>query len=370
MKGRIVIFSILAILLLCVSAASAVYYDVDTYEISPDGDLTSGESVIVSCIVQIETSGDETWVSGHSLEFYTELENVEWTYQIEVDGVGEDITSGKRYLTFSDWDLQYPDEREVYVIVYLEGNAPEVTATTEKTIMRIREYDKSSTVVSDGETVYTATVINPADIETSIGLMEQELTELYADIEDALARGVDTTNALTQYNLAATAVKNAKTASVSNAKTYLDTAKGYIDEATTLLQQAEATKAISDAETEIALTQDIITYFEVNRSMASDSRVMSLDTQLALAQSELDDANDKYSDGDYISAYSYAQTAYSKATGVYESASALKTEIGEGFALPNLGGIFYYVLIVVIVVIVAIIGIVFYRRYTKWDELG
>jgi hypothetical protein len=48
-------------------------------------------------------------------------------------------------------------------------------------------------------------------------------------------------------------------------------------------------------------------------------------------------------------------------------ADALRDEIGEGFSLG--GNLLLYVGIGVIVVL-AIVGVVIYRKKTRWDELG
>lgn len=370
MKRRIVIFSILAFLLLCVSATTAVNYAVEKIEITPSGDLTAGETVTASCILRLESSGEVTIPDGHSIELYTELDSVRWTYSILVGGVGEDQSSGKRYLTLSNWELSYPSTSEVKINILLEGKAPEVTATMDKTVLRIHQLDSNENLVTGGEEEYTRTVINPGDIAATIAVMEEELDDLDAALTDALAKGIDTSDARAKYDAADTAIKNAKTASAGQAMTYLTNAQTFIDDAKTLLAQAQATKAINEATTEINAVEDMITYFKVNRSMGSDARVLSIQTQLAFAQSDLEDALDKQAAGDYVSAYGFGENALNKATDVYDTAAALKQEIGEGFVIPDVGGYLYYVLIIVIIIVVVLIGILFYRRFTRWDELG
>lgn len=370
MKKRIVIFSILALLLLCVSAVSAVNYAVEKIEITPSGDLTTGELVTASCILRLESSGEVTIPDGHSIELYTELDTPKWTYSILVGGVGEDQTSGKRYLTLSNWELSYPSTSEVKVNILLEGKAPAVTATMDKIVLRVHQLDSNENLVTGGEEEYTRTVINPADIEATLVVMEEELDDLDAALTDALAKGIDTSNARAKYDAADTAIKNAKIASPGQAMTYLTNAQTFLDEGETLLAQAQATKAINDATTEINAVDEMITYFKVNRSMGSDARVLSIETQLAFAKSDLEDAQDKMASADYVSAYGFGANALKKATDVYNTSAALKEELGEGFVIPDVGGYLYYVLIVVIIIVVALIGILFYRRFTRWDELG
>lgn len=371
---KIVTILLLTGLLLCAGvvlpAAASPNYKITSFEMSPaTGDLSPGDEVTAKLVVQMEGSGDVLFPDGHSLEAYTELADQLWTYEIELNGHGDTMTSGTKYLTFGGWELSYPDSNSMNIYYFLEGKAPEVTATGEKIIIRLRQLDSSDNLVSGGEYEVVRTVLNPEDVSALRTVREAELAELRTAIDEKYALGVDTTEAENLYSQADDAIKASRTAGYSSANTLLSEAGTYITEAETALARANVQKMLDEAQVPIDATQGIVTYFIDNRSMGKDSRVVDLKTNLVLVQSDFDDAVDLFNQAEYISAGLKADSVKTKATALYEQASLLKEEIGEGF-IPNLSGLLPIVLVIVVIVVIGGIGYVLWSRKSRWDELG
>lgn len=360
-------------LILCICLippVAAVNYDVDLLEVTPAGDLEPGEGITVRCIISLTSVGTETFPSTHALEAYSELEDLSWTYTILVNDVGLPVVDGKRYLRIIGWNLAYPATSEVKVEYLLEGDAPEMTATQKKIIFRLRQLDSNELVITNGETLVERTIINPGDFDASIALVEQKLEDLRTSLDEQYANGVNTIPAEEKYDAAEAEITSAKTAPYSTKQTFLTNAETYLNEAEDLLDEAWSQGEIDQAQDKIDDVDDELTYWTVNRSMNSDSRVIAIRTQLDNAQTLLTLAKDKQSSGNYNQARIQAQAAEDKAGAALNASLALRDEVGEGLALPDVGGITGYLLIGGVIVIAAVVGIIFYRRRTRWDELG
>ncbi len=101
--------------------------------------------------------------------------------------------------------------------------------------------------------------------------------------------------------------------------------------------------------------------------MGGDPRVVSIVTKRESAVQFYSQAKDGLSASNYQLARSKAAEGLNKANEALSDADALRDEIGEGFSLG--GNLLLYVGIGVIVVL-AIVGVVIYRKKTRWDELG
>jgi hypothetical protein len=372
MKSGLKIFLCLLAVFCFVQFVSAVDYDVGTVEITPSsGDLAPGDRVTANIVIILDGDGDETFPGSDSLEAYSDLDDLKWTYSIEVNGVGMDKTDGKRYLTLTGWELSYPASSDVEINYYLEGKAPEVSASTEKIIFRLRQYDDDNDVVSNGEYLIKRTVVKPEDVEATIQVREQELQALRQGIDERIADGVDVSAAEAKYDLAEAALNKAKSAGAGQAQGYLTEAGTLIEEAEDLLEEAWAQSMIDSAEAKIDQVEELLTYFKDERKMSSDARVVGIGTQLDNAQTLLTLAKDKQSSGDFAQARIQAESAETKAASALNSSLALQEEIGTGgLPIPNLGGLTTYLIGGIVLIIIAVIGIVIYRRRTRWDELG
>jgi hypothetical protein len=148
-------------------------------------------------------------------------------------------------------------------------------------------------------------------------------------------------------------------------------------------------KAIADAESSIGETEDLITYFRVNKSMSSDTRLMPILSKWEIAAERLTAAKDLKAEAEKLSAKKdpdatnkfgdaarKAQEAAAKGNEVLADAQALKEDVDASplAALSGIGsalaGSIVTILIVVGVVILVVIGIILFRRRRRWDELG
>ncbi|PKL58514.1 MAG: hypothetical protein CVV34_01890, partial [Methanomicrobiales archaeon HGW-Methanomicrobiales-5] len=75
--------------------------------------------------------------------------------------------------------------------------------------------------------------------------------------------------------------------------------------------------------------------------------------------------------GEYSQSRSKSQEAFSKGNESYTDALARQKQLlsGWSFSLPQIPGGIFIVLGVIVVILVAV-GIVIYRKRSRWDELG
>jgi hypothetical protein len=284
-----VLIGLLAVFCLIQAASAAVNYKITgTPDVNPSsGDLSPGQRVTASVVLTLQDYGEYSFPGDHALVLYTDLDDPVWTYYIEVGGHSDQPrTKSARNLPLDGFDLSYSADTDVSVMVAIEGKAPTVTATQEKIVIRIRQLDKDDDVVDDSEYMIKRTVVNPQDVQANIATAQTRLNALKTSIDEKLAAGIDTTAAQAKYDEAKAAINRASsTSDFAAAKADLTTAQNAIAAAETALVQAEAQKEINDAQSAINQIDGIITYFEVNRSMGTDQRVMNLKTQRDLAAS-------------------------------------------------------------------------------------
>ena len=202
MKGFakcIVLLIVLALILPVVSA-----YTVSSVSIDPSGDLLPGTAVTVSYKLDFAASGGETFPSEDSLQMITDLEKPKWTWTLLLNGVENPRPqAGGRMLELSGWDLSYPSKNvEESIRVTLEGTTPAVTATTNKTMIKIQEMDSRNAVVSGTLVEYTRLIINTGEVSTAVATANNNLAAFRAHIDEKYAMGIDTSAAESQYNTA------------------------------------------------------------------------------------------------------------------------------------------------------------------------
>jgi len=116
----------------------------------------------------------------------------------------------------------------------------------------------------------------------------------------------------------------------------------------------------------------LITEFQVNDSLqTSDSRLVAIINKRDLAAQAISSANDQFTTGQYDTARADATNGLSLANQAWNLSLSLKTELGQGFqfpGLPNLSSLLP--IFIVVVVVLLVIGVIVYRRRTRWDELG
>ena len=374
MKGLTKWFLIAVSLIFCIQAVSA--FAVSSIVVDPSGSLTEGTPVIVTFKVEFTASGDETFPSGDELQMSTDLDKAKWTYSLVLDGVdaAQPSTSG-RVLTVSGWVLSYPSSVEESLKVTVEGVAPAVSKTTNKTLIKITEYDSHNNPFTSTIVERTATIVNPKDVQEKIAGMEATAQSYRSHIDEKSALGIDTAAAEAKYSEAEQKIKTAKSLPSTQytlAYSNLDAAQAAIDDGEIALDRAWAENEVNNAQIPINNVDKIIEWFRANETR-NDAQLPAIMTKREIAVSYLVTAQDEISNGNFDQARVKAQDAFNKGNESYTDALARKKVLESGWqlpGLPNFGKIPIIPIIVVVVVILVIVGVVIYRKRSHWDELG
>jgi hypothetical protein len=331
----------------------------------------------VSGVINLPTSGSETFNSDDSVEFYTQLDNAKWSISIVIGGIENPArTYGGKHATIGGYDLSYPTSGYSSVALKFSmtgGTVPSSFTSGTITLVRVIETDPDSNQVGAAVNI-NGTVINTASLQTQIDSAKVKLATLKADIDAKAALGVDTTLPLQDYNAASDSLDTAAfkiTSSPSEVDALITSATGKIDEGTAALDQADADFSIKQAQAMIDSVNGLITEFRVNDSLKdSDPRLVPIINKYDLAARALSDAKNSFTQGSYTSVRSDASQSLGYANQAWNLSLDLKTELSKGFSLPlpNLSAFLPVLVVVAVVLIVA--GVIIYRRKMHWDELG
>jgi hypothetical protein len=372
MKGLIKWIIIAVSLIFCIHAVSA--FAVSSITVDPSGSMTANTPVIVTFKIQISGAGDETFASDDELQLSTDLEKAQWSYSLVLDGIDmpQPDNSG-RVLSVSGWVLSYPSEKEESLQVTLQGISPTVSTTTEKSMIKITEYDGHGNPIAGSIVQRNATIVNMEDIQRQVNEMKTSLQTYRSHIDEKSALGIDTAAAEGKYSEAQSKVSAAeKTPSTQyqQAFTYLDAAKAAIDDGETALDRAWAESEVINAQIPINNVDIIIGWFRGNKTTAEDSQLAAIIAKREVAVSYISNANDEISKGNYAQARVKAQDAFNKGNESYTDAIKRQFDIEHGgWKLPNIpGGIF--LIVGIVVVVLAVVGFIIYRKRSHWDELG
>ncbi|MCU0632214.1 MAG: hypothetical protein MUC66_04465 [Methanolinea sp.] len=369
---------ILALLCLLIQGATSV--SVGNIAITPSTDLVSGQTQVRSTfIINFPSSGGKTFDDGNTLQFSSEMDSPSWTYAIVLDGIeNPSKTEIGQNVNINGWLLSYPSKRELSMKVTMEGVAPVVTGSEEKILIAVRELDDRGAKISSTEVVKKKLVINPAQIQVSIGQARSSLSAMRGQIDQLAASGIDVSPLEQKYQDASAAIQSAEaTSDYSKAQASLNSANKALSEADVLVRELGIQKAINDVDAEIGQVNALITDFRVNRSMASDARLTPLMLTYDNAANLLSAAKDHLSQKEYDQAVSKAGEARVKADEALNQALDLKkqldanpfTSVGTMFAGVLAGGI-VIIIVVAVIAVIAIVGLILFRRRRKWDELG
>jgi hypothetical protein len=375
MKGLTKWILIAVSLILCMQAVTA--FAVSSISVEPSGSLTPGTPVIVSFNVDLSGAGAETFTSGNELQMSTDLDSSKWSYSLVLDGVvTEQPSNTGRVLSVSGWVLAYPSEMEESLRVTLEGTAPAVTQTTNKTLVKVQEVDSRNNIITSSVVERTAVVVNIAEIRSKVTEQESALQTYRSHIDEKSALGIDTAAAEAKYSEADQKIKTAAqlpSTQYVQAFSYLNAAQTAIGDGETALDRAWAENEVANAQIPINNVDNVIQWFKGNKSTSDDAQLATIITKREVAVSYLSTANDEISNGNYAQARVKAQDAFNKGNESYTDALARKKVLESGwFQLPSLpklpGGIF--LIVGIIVVVLAVVGYVIYRKRSHWDELG
>jgi hypothetical protein len=361
MKASISRWIILLLALVCVVQVASAF-DIKTETVNPaSGALEPGQQVTARYVLTYEmiTNGgnDETF------ELSTGLQNPSWEFIVYRDGVA--IYTTKKtgfYPILTEFEIDYGDE-DIELDVQLRGIVP--SSASGKILVTKIEHLRGDDV-KDTHSV-SRDVVSSDQVAGSLSAQQQRLKDLKADMDEKTTQGVDVSAAQAKYNTASQALTSAASAGPSQATSYIATAKKDIDEAIALLDKAWAEKAVADTGATIESLDGMITYFVENRSMNSDPQVVAIMTKRESAVQFYSQAQDNLNAKNYPLARSKAADGLSKANEALTDANALKEKIGEGF---NFGGNLLLYIGVGVILVLVVVGVVFYRKKSGWDELG
>ena len=375
MKGLTKWIIIAVFLICCIHAVSA--FGVETITVDPSGSLTPGTPVIVTFKVDLSESGTETFPSTDELDMSTDLDKPIWTYSLVLDGVDTPQPSESgRMLAVSGWILAYPSTIDESMKVTEQGNAPTTDTTTNKMMIKIQEVDSHNNIITSTVVERTAVVVNVAEVQSKVTEKESNLQTFRSHIDEKSALGIDTADAEAKYSDAQqkiTAAKNLPSTQYAQAYSNLDAAQKSIDDGENALDRAWADNEVANAQIPINNVDAVIAWFKGNKSTSDDAQLATIMTKREVAVSYISTATDDISNGDYAQARAKAQEAFDKGNESYTDALARKKVLESGWqlpGLPNFGKIPVIPIIVVVVVILVIVGVVIYRKRSRWDELG
>jgi hypothetical protein len=368
MKGLLKWTVLLLLLIVCMQTVSAI--SVSSVTIDPSGSLTPATPVTAQ--FKIETG---SFPSGGEVRLFTELDKPAWTYTIIVNGI-ENLrpVMGGRTLSINGFELAYKPSDEVSVRVTLEGEAPAVTQTSNKTVIRITEYDASGRAVTSSQVEKTALVINTGEVSSTIASADADLQVYRTHIDEKAALGIDTSAAELKYNEAQAKVDSARSRSsnqYAEALADITASAAAIKEGESALDKAWAEYEVEAAQVPITNVDAIIGWFKGNSSTANDQQLPTIITKREVAVSYISTANDDIAEGNFVQARQKAQDAFLKGNESYTDALVRQKQLMSGFSLP-IPKINSTVMIIlgVIAVILVVVGVIIYRRQSRWDELG
>ncbi len=371
-----------SLVFLCMVQACSALSSSGSFTTTPSLTALSGlqpgyNGIEVSGTILLPQSGDLTFNPDDTVDFYTQLNNANWSVSIILNGIANPaMTFGGAHADITGYSLSYPTSNYNQVALQFsltEGAVPSSFPSGDIILVRAMELDSNSNQV--GDAVYVnGTIFNPSELNANIATANTNLANLKADIDAKSGMGVDVSIAQQDYNAANAALNSASNAvqsSPTTVQSYIDSASNYITQGSSDLDQAWANQSIQQANTMLASVDGLITEFQVNDSLqTSDSRLVAIINKRDLAAQSISSANDQFTTGQYDTARADATNGLSLANQAWNLSLTLKAQIGPGFkfGLPNLGSLLP--IFIVIVVVLLVVGVIVYRRRSRWDELG
>ncbi|MGA2935061.1 MAG: hypothetical protein ABSD81_07920 [Methanomicrobiales archaeon] len=374
---RLSVFLLVTFVFLCLVQAGAAITHEGQITTTPSqlnalkpGDIVSE----VSGTLLLPPNGDQTFNLDDTLDFYTQLDNAKWSISIIINDIeNPPRTFGGKHASILGMDLAYVSSKYAVKVKFTmeNGVVPASFNSGDIILVRALEDDAQSNQVGAGFYV-NGTVINTQALNVTLNTVASNLADLKTAIDAKQSNGVDVTKALQDYQAAKQALANAEASiysSPTSVQSLLDTATSNINDATIALDQAWADQSVQQAKTMLASVDGLINEFTVNDSLkTTDSRLVAIINKRDLAAQAISNANDLFTTGTYSTARSKANEGNTLANQAWNLSLDLKTELGQGFSLPNLSAFLPILAVVAVVLIIA--GVVIYRKKTHWDELG
>jgi hypothetical protein len=373
MKGLTKWIILAIFLIFCVQAVSA--YSIASMSITPSGSLVPSTPVKVAFKINNAGNGPDS----PDLLLSTDLSNAVWTYSIIVDGVEtpEPVQSGQS-LDITGFLISYKTSQEVDAQISLAGVAPSVTETMNKTIISVAELDTSGSVVAGSAYSVTTQVVNTAEVTQAITAAKSNLQAFQSLIAENTTSGIDTSASQTFYNTANQDINSAAqlpSAQYTEAYNDLTAAQNAINAGETALDKAWAENIVANAQVPINNVDTIIAWFKGNTSTANDQQLSSIVAQREVAVSYLSTATQDISNGNFEEARTQAQDAFAQGNESYTNALAEQYKVMHGvdplaFISGIIGSGVTIIVVGVVVVVLIIVGVIIYRKRSRWDELG
>jgi hypothetical protein len=354
--------------------------------INPTGDLTAGTNVSLSFKVDMTPSGTTTFSGGtvssgsatssgnattfpkgNTLQLFTDLNNPKWVTFLVKDGVESPLQQDTGHSLFiSGGQLSYPSSVKESVRVTLEGSVPSVIKSMNKTIILVQELDGNNAVIASSVFSRERLMVNPTDISRAIAVRESDLWNFRIHLFNKTQAGINTSAAQAKYTSAQSAIQTAKNASFSEAQKALNNATILINEGETLLEKAWAEKELENGQLPITKTNELITYFTVNRSIKSDPRLAVIIAKKESAEQYLSSAKDLSRLGNYAFSRVKSKEAFDKGNESLTDAINFKNDLtkADGSWLNTTT----FFIAAIIVAIVTVAGYYLLRKKNRWEN--
>jgi hypothetical protein len=133
-------------LLACITTGVSAF-TLSSVNVNPRGEQAAGTPLTVNAVIDVPSSGTETFPSDHELLMSTDLVNPRWAPVLVLDGVETGLLQESREsITIAGYYLSYPPGQTVQVRVTLTGNLPE-DVSPGRDLLNVQEQDPGKNVV-------------------------------------------------------------------------------------------------------------------------------------------------------------------------------------------------------------------------------
>jgi hypothetical protein len=166
------------ILLGCITTGVSGF-TLSSVNVNPRGEQAAGTPLTVNAVIDIPSSGSETFPSDHELLISTDLVNPRWAPVLVLDGVETGLVQeSAQSVTMSGYYLSYPPGQTVQVRVILTGNLP-TDVSPGRDLLNVREQDSGKNTVKTARLDLPATPAPTAlPVPTKIPTIKKTFTPI------------------------------------------------------------------------------------------------------------------------------------------------------------------------------------------------
>jgi hypothetical protein len=357
--------ALLAICLLILFFNPIAGYNLSSVSIEPSDTLVPGTPVSVIARIDFPVQNGEIFPLGGELQLSTDLENPTWVWIQSLDGMETIHPDNKgRVLALTDQVLSQPEYARESIKIILNGTAPEVSATKNRTSFRTLHIScRSCKDPSDID--YYRIIVNKSEIQHAVYRGEGNLSAFRIHIEEKSEMGIDTSAAEAKYSEANQKIKSAKTRlSTQYVQVYrdLNAAQRAIDDGEVALDRAWAENEVANAQVPINNTDNVIAWFKANNSTADNSHLPAIIGKRDVAMSYIASAHEEIRSGNYSQARAKADEAYKMGNESYSDVLSLQKCVPYCRPDPIYQSI---IRAGIVVIILTIIGIIWWKKFPE-----